>query len=38
VKVLGSIEAMLNVNDKVDKDDYDNDTEKEDIVIDENYK
>jgi hypothetical protein len=29
---------MLNVNDKVDKDDYDNDTEKEDIVIDENYK
>jgi hypothetical protein len=38
VKVLGLTEAMLNANDKVDKDDYDNDTEKEDIVIDEDYK
>jgi hypothetical protein len=38
VKVLGSIEAMLSVNDKVDKDDFENDIEEEDIVDDEDYK
>jgi len=38
VKVLGSVEAMLSVDHKVDKDDYDNDTKEEDIVDDEDYK
>ncbi len=38
VKVLGMAEAMLSVDDKVDKDDYENDIKEEDIVDDENYK
>jgi hypothetical protein len=38
VKVFGSAEAMLSVDHKVDKDDYDNDTKEEDIVDDEDYK
>jgi hypothetical protein len=38
VKVLGTVKAMLSANDKVDKDDFDNDTQEEDIVDDEDYK
>jgi hypothetical protein len=38
VKVLGMAEAMFSVDDKVDKDDYENDIKEEDIVDDENYK
>jgi hypothetical protein len=38
VKVLGMAEAMLSDDDKVDKHDYENDTEEEDIVDDEDYK
>ncbi len=38
VKVLGTIEAMLSANEKVDKDDSKNDTEEEDIIDDEDYK
>ncbi len=38
MKVLGMVETMLNVDDKADKNDYENDTEEEDIVDDENYK
>jgi len=38
VKVLGTIEVMLNVDDKVDEDNYDNDIEEEDIIDDEDYK
>ncbi len=38
MKVLGTIEVMLNVDDKVDEDDYDNDIEEEDIIDDEDYK
>jgi hypothetical protein len=38
VKVLGTIEVMLNVDDKVDEDDSHNDIEEEDIINDEDYK
>jgi hypothetical protein len=38
VKVFGTTKEMLNADDKVDKDDYDNDIEEEDIVDDEYYK
>jgi hypothetical protein len=38
VKVLGSAKAMLSADDKVDKNDYENDTEKEDIVDEDDYK
>ncbi len=38
VKVLGTIEAVLNANDKVDEDDFENDTKEEDIVDDEDYE
>jgi hypothetical protein len=38
VKVLGIVKAMLSADDKVDKDDSDNDTHEEDIVDDEDYK
>jgi hypothetical protein len=38
VKVLGMAKAMLSVDDKVDKDDYKNDTKEEDIIDDEDYK
>ncbi|CAK9265604.1 unnamed protein product [Sphagnum jensenii] len=38
VKVLGMIEAMSSVDDKVDEDDYDNDIKEEDIIDDEYYK
>jgi len=37
VKVLGTIEVMLNVDDKVDEDNSDNDIEEEDIINDEDY-
>jgi len=38
VKVLGTIEVMLNVDDKVDENNSDNDIEEEDIINDEDYK
>jgi hypothetical protein len=38
VKVFGIAEAVWSANDKVDKDDFDNDTKEEDIVDDEDYK
>ncbi len=38
VKVLGSAKAMLSVDDKANKYDFENDNEEEDIVNDENYK
>jgi hypothetical protein len=38
VKVLRSTKTMLSVDDKVDKDDSENDIEEEDIVDDEDYK
>jgi len=37
VKVLGTIEVMLNVDDKVDENNSDNDIEEEDIINDEDY-
>jgi hypothetical protein len=37
-KVFGTIETMLNANDKVDEDDFENETNEEDIVDDEDYK
>jgi len=37
-KVIGTIEAVLNVDDKADEDDFENDTNEEDIVDDEHYK
>ncbi len=38
VKVFGTIETMLNVDDKANKNDYDNVTKEEDIINDEDYK
>ncbi len=38
VKVLGTIEAVLNANDKADEDNFENDTKEEDIVDDEDYE
>jgi hypothetical protein len=38
MKVLGTIEVVLSVDDKADKDDSKNDTKEEDIVDDEDYK
>jgi hypothetical protein len=38
VKGFGKAEAVWNVDDKVDIDDYENDTKEEDIVDDEDYK
>ncbi len=38
VKVLGMVEIMLSVDDKADENDYENDTEEEDIVDDEDYE
>ncbi len=38
VKVFGMVEALLNVDDKVDENDFENDIMEEDIVDDEEYK
>jgi hypothetical protein len=38
VKVFGTTKVVLNADDKVDKNDFENDIEKEDIVDDEDYK
>jgi hypothetical protein len=38
VKVFGMAEAMWSVDDKVDKDNFENDTKEEDIIDDEDYK
>jgi hypothetical protein len=38
VKVFGTAEGMWSVDDKVDINDHENDTEEEDMVDDEDYK
>jgi len=38
VKVLRTTKVVLNVDDKVNKNDYDNDIKEEDIIDDESYK
>jgi hypothetical protein len=38
VKVFGIVKTMLSVDDKVNKGDYENDTEEEDIIDDKDYK
>ncbi|CAK9205204.1 unnamed protein product [Sphagnum jensenii] len=38
VKVFGMVEALSNVDDKVDEDDFENDIKEEDIADDEEYK
>jgi flagellar hook protein FlgE len=38
VKVIGSVEIVLNANDKANKDDSKNDIEEENIIDDEDYK
>ncbi|CAK9276982.1 unnamed protein product [Sphagnum jensenii] len=38
VKVLGTIKAVLSVDDKANEDDFENDAEEEDIINDKDYK
>jgi hypothetical protein len=38
VKVFGTVEVVLNVDDKANEDDSENDIEEEDIIDDEDYK
>jgi hypothetical protein len=38
VKVFGMAKALLSANDKVDKNDFENDTKEKDIIYDDDYK